>query len=323
MTMPTITVPGLDRPLSRLIQGAMMLREGDELESSLALLDAAYARGITTFDLAQVYGGGTCDRVFGTWVRDRGLVGRVVMVAKGCHHSRDRKRVTPYDLEADIADSLARTGLPRLDLWLFHRDDPAQAVGPLVEACTQAVRDGRIRAWGCSNWTVARLQAAIDHARTHDLIAPVVNSPNFSLAAQLASPWGDDCITISGPDHAEDRAWHATSGLPVLAWSSLARGFLAGGLTRATCAAMADRYEEHVLRCYVSEANWQRQERAMALARERSLSLPQVALAYVLNQDFPTCAMVGARSAAEMDDNLGALACPLDQATVRWLESGD
>lgn len=317
--MDYVTVPGIAKPLSRLVQGCMMFK-ADDPEAGYALLDAAFERGITTFDNGHVYGGGACERVFGAWVRDRGVTDQIVMLAKGCHHNQDRKRVTPFDIRADIADTRARTGLEFLDVWLFHRDDPAVPVGPLVETCQALIDEGQIGAWGGSNWTVARLAEATAYAAEHGLTAPVCSSPNFSLAEQIDSPWGDDCITISGPAHADDRAWYANSGMTVLTWSSLARGFLAGGITRANFEAVKANYEEHTIRCYVCEANWQRQERALELAEQRGLSLPQIALAYVLNQPFSACALVGARDGSEMDSNIAALNCQLSADEIARLE---
>lgn len=321
--LPSLTLPGMDKPLSRLIQGAMMLRPGPDggpSDEALALLDAAFARGITTFDLGHVYGGGNCDRIFGAWARSRGIRDEVVMLAKGCHHNQDRKRVTPYDIQSDMADTLARSGFDHLDMWLFHRDDPAQEVGPLVETCSAAVRAGLIRAWGMSNWTVPRIREALAYAAAHDLVPPVASSPNYSLAEQIDSPWGDDCVTISGPAHAEDRAWHAATGFPVLSWSSLARGFLAGGLTRDNLATVGPQYEEHTLRCYVCEDNWRRQERAAALAAQRGATLAQVCLAFVLQAEFPTCTLVGARNGEEIDANIQALSLSLSSAERDWLD---
>lgn len=313
--------PGIDKPVSRIAQGCMMLDPAAR-DAGFALLDAALARGVTLFDNARCYGGGACDAVFGAWVRDRGVADEVVMLAKGCHPGEDGKRVTPEAVDADIAATREAAGLDRLDVWALHRDDPDVPVGELVDACTRAVRDGRIGAWGASNWRVDRLDAALAYAAAHDRVAPVVSSPNFSLAVQIDSPWGDDCVTISGDAHAADRAWYAQSGLAVATWSSLARGFLAGGLRRDNLDQVRDQYEEHTLRCYVCDANWDRQERAIAWGAARGLSLPQVALAYVLAQDFDAYALVGARDADELDANLAALRLPLDATQRAWLETG-
>ena len=69
--------------------------------------------------------------IFGEWLR-RGIRDQVVIIGKGSHHNEFRKRVTPFDLAADIADTPARMQVPALDMWMFHRDDPGQEIGPLV-----------------------------------------------------------------------------------------------------------------------------------------------------------------------------------------------
>ena len=101
------TIQYVDKPVSHLVQGTMMMNESDP-ESGFAILDACLAAGINTFDTAHVYGGGQSERVLGSWINERGVRDQVVVLTKGAHHSRDRKRVTPFDIAADIHDSLAR-----------------------------------------------------------------------------------------------------------------------------------------------------------------------------------------------------------------------
>lgn len=82
-------MPGIEKPISRLVQGTVMVSSG-ELEQSFALLDEVYGLGCTTFDTAHVYGNGDCERTVGRWVREK-----VVIIGKGAHHGVERKRVTP------------------------------------------------------------------------------------------------------------------------------------------------------------------------------------------------------------------------------------
>ena len=100
-------IPGLDKPVSRLVQGTIMVTT-DRLEEGFAVLDAAREVGINTFDTAHVYHAGRNERAFGLWVEARGLREKVVILAKGAHHNQDRKRVTPFDISADLHDSLTR-----------------------------------------------------------------------------------------------------------------------------------------------------------------------------------------------------------------------
>jgi aryl-alcohol dehydrogenase-like predicted oxidoreductase len=146
-------VPGVEKPVARIVQGTVMIgyeEEGDE-ERSFALLDEVFAHGGTTFDTAHQYGGGDCERTLGRWVRDRGLREEVVVIGKGAHHNEDRKRVTPFDITADLYDSLARLRFDYIDLYLLHRDDPSVPVGPIVEILNEHKAEGRIHAFGGSN----------------------------------------------------------------------------------------------------------------------------------------------------------------------------
>lgn len=314
------SIPGIDKPISRIAHGCMMLATGDGQERSNVLLDAALEAGITTFDLAWVYGRGDCERSFGAWLESRGNRDDVVILDKGCHHNADRRKVTPFDIEADIHDSLARLRTGCIDLWMFHRDDPAQPVAPLIDTLNRYIELGIIRAFGASNWSRERIEEANEYAEKHKLIGFAASSPNFSLAEQVDSPWGSDCVTISGPSNESVRAWYAESGLALFTWSSLARGFFSGRLSRGAFDAMKDDLEEHVVRCYVTEENWKRLDRVEQLAEEKGLSVPQIALAYVLSQPMNVFALVGAFTGEEIAANTRALEVELTREEREWLD---
>src|SRR3712207_5854018 len=143
-------IPGIDKPVSRLVQGTVMISSSD-VERSFALLDAIFDLGCTAFDTAHVYGTGDNERTVGRWVRERGIRDQVVIIGKGAHHNADRRRVTPFDITSDIYDSLARFKFDYIDLYILHRDDPSQPVGPIVETLNEHLRAGRIHAIGGSN----------------------------------------------------------------------------------------------------------------------------------------------------------------------------
>ena len=314
------SVKGLSKPVSRIGQGCMMLKDGDGQERSNEILDAVWKAGVRLFDHSQSYGGGACERAFGVWMAERGCRDELVILAKGCHPVKGETRVAPHYIREHLAQTLDRLGVPSVDLWLFHRDDPEQPVGPLVETLNELVAAGKIGAFGGSNWTHRRIEEANEYAYSHSLIPVAASSPNYSLAEQVDSPWGPDCITISGPENREAREWYRKSGLAVFAWSSLARGFLSGRMTRANFESVKDQFEEHTIRCYVTDDNWKRLERAEELGRERGLTIPQIALAFVLHQPMNVFALIGAYSAEEALANAAALDAKLTPAEVDWLD---
>ena len=100
-------IPGVTKPVARLIQGTVMIGS-DKLDYSFGLLDDILALGGNTFDAAHVYGNGDNERTLGRWIEARGVRDQVVIITKGAHHNQDRQRVTPFDITADVHDSLAR-----------------------------------------------------------------------------------------------------------------------------------------------------------------------------------------------------------------------
>lgn len=311
-------VPGVGQPVSRVAQGTMMIGTKD-LEGSFRLLDAVLEQGCNAFDTAHVYGGGDCERAFGRWVKDRGVREKVVILAKGAHHNQDRRRVTPYDIAADLHDSLARMQVDYVDLYVLHRDDPSAPIGPIVEALNEQARAGLVRTFGGSNWTHERIEAANRYAVDHGLIPFAVSSPNFSLADQVREPW-DECCTISGPKNGAAREYYRDTQIPLFTWSSLAGGFLSGRYTRDNLDQFTDYMGKLAITCYASEDNFRRLDRVRDLAEKRRVEVPQLALAWVLNQPLNIFALVGARTPDEFHANAQALAITLTPAELAYLD---
>ncbi len=321
MAMRYGTLPDLEKPVSRLVQGTVMVSSAEE-KQSFRLLDEVFALGCTTFDTAHVYGDGDNERTVGRWVRSRGLRDEVVIVAKGAHHNADRKRVTTFDITADLHDSLSRFGFDELDLYVLHRDDPDVPVGPVIEVLNEHQRSGKLRAFGASNWSQTRFAEANRYAAERGLTPFALSSPNFSLAEQVQEPW-PGCVSIGGPSGRAARAWYQTQGTPLLTWSSLAGGFFSGRFRRDNLETFTSYLDKLCVSSYCYEENFARLERVEKLARDKGVSLPQLALAYVTSQPLDIYALVGCNSGAEFEANLGALNLGLSDDERMWLESGD
>lgn len=311
-------VAGIETPLSRLVQGSVMLRESDP-EGSFALLDAVFAQRCTAFDTARHYGGGS-ETVFGRWVRERGVRDRIVVIGKGAHPAPgEPRRVTPDAIAADLDESLAQLQMETIDLYLLHRDDPSVPVGPIVEALDGHLKAGKIRAYGGSNWTTARIAEANAFAAAHGLAPFVASSPQFSLVEQVDAPW-PGCVSISGAAGAAERAWYVAQRMPIVAWSSLAGGFLSGAFGRDDDGALPEEAAARARRAYGTDANYERLDRARTLAAERGLSVPQIALAWAFAQPLDLFALVGSESGDEFAANAAALAVHLTPDERDWLD---
>jgi aryl-alcohol dehydrogenase-like predicted oxidoreductase len=310
------SVKGIDKPISRLVQGTVSI-DGKNLEKEFALLDAVYALGCNTFDTAHVYSSGGNERAVGEWVRDRGVRENIVMIGKGAHHNSDRKRVTPHDITSDIFDSLARFKFDYIDLYILHRDNPEVPVGPIVEVLNEHHKAGRIKAFGGSNWSHTRIQEANAYAAECGLVPFAVTSPNFSLAIQFKEPW-EGCVSISGNQEAKD--FYNREQMPIFAWSSLAGGFFSGRFERNNLNTFDSYFDKLCIHSYCYEENFKRLDRTTELAKQKGLSIPQIAMAYVMNQPLKVFALVGCQNGEEFKANMEAMNLKLTSEEMRYLE---
>src|SRR5919106_484258 len=178
-------IPGVNKPVARVIQGSTMIGGDLDEAQSFALLDQVYELGCNTIDTAHVYCGGDSERIIGRWMQARGLRDQIIIITKGAAHSQDRRRMTPFDIASDLCDSLARLKTDYIDLYLLHRDNPDVSVEPIIDTLNEHLQAGRIHAFGASNWSHQRIEAANTYAQTNGLVPFVSSSPQFSLAESL------------------------------------------------------------------------------------------------------------------------------------------
>ena len=192
----------------------------------------------------------------------------------------------------------------------MHRDNLAVPVGEFIDVLNRHQREGRVAAFGVSNWTLPRVDEANAWAAAHGKKGFVAVSNNLSLARMTQPVWNGS-LTVSDP---ASRAWFARTRMPLLAWSSQARGFF-------TDRADPSREPEPDLqRSWYSTANHARRARAYELAAKRGVEPVHVALAYVLCQPFPTFALIGPRTIAEFRSSLAGLALTLTPDELTWLD---
>ena len=301
-TMKYGELPGIGKRVSRLVMGVDNQRT---MPHAAVMFDDFFERGGTTFDTAYVYAGGVSEKLLGQWVRNRGVREDVVILDKG--------GVTPFcdpeNVAVQLRISLDRLQMDYVDLYMLHRDNPAIPVSEFIDALNEHKRAGRMRAFGASNWSLARVEEANTYAQSRGLDGFVAVSNNFSLAQMVEAPWSG-CIASSD---ANSRAWFTRTQMPLMPWSSQARGFFAGR------AHPDDRSDPELARCWYSDDNFERLARVEELARQRGVLPINIALAYVLCQPFPTFPLIGPRTLAETRTSWPALDIQLSLEELRWL----
>ena len=275
--------------------------------------------GVNVFDTAENYGLSECS--LGNWVKSRGNRNRVHIITKGCH-PYERDRVAPEDLRQDAEKSLQRLQMDYIDTYFLHRDDISQPVGPLVEELNELHKEGKIGRFGGSNWTAARIQEANAYAHAHGLLSFTVSSPHFGIAVQVEDPFGGSsgCVNISGEKGAKEREFYENSRMPVFAYSSLGRGFFTGRVKSSQPELAPSALDKYAVKAFCYPENFKRLERAEKLAAEKGATVPQIALAWILNQKMDVYPIVSSQNADRFASNVKALEIHLSGEEVKWLD---
>lgn len=311
------TIPGVGKKVSRIIQGSTMIW----MEGAFEVLDRVFEQGINAIDTAQIYGN---EGKVAEWIHSRGIRDQMVIITKGAHYSSDsdgtiHRRCNEKGITEDIMGSLEKLQVDFIDLYILHRDDPNVPVSEIVDCLNRHKKEGRIQAFGGSNWTYKRIREANAYAAANKLTPFVVTNPNFSLAEMYDPPWAE-CISISGPQGEEARKWYLENNMTILAWSSMAAGFWSGNFTREMYKTNPDEIPELVRRCYCGDTNFTRLDRAGQLAKEKGVSIPMIAIAYMFNLPQDIYTLIAPRSGDECAENIKALDIKLTPKEISWLE---
>lgn len=297
-------VPHLDKNVSRLVIGN---DNQQSIESARIVWDDYFERGGNTFDNSVIYGGGTQEKLLGQWLRERGVRDQCAIIVKGAH----TPDCNPQKLSEQLDISLERLGIAHTDIYMLHRDNLEIPVGEFIDALNRHVKEGKIKAFGGSNWSLARVQAANEYAANNGLQPMSVVSNNLSLARMVDPVW-DGCITVH--DKA-DREWLVANNMALFPWSSQARGFFLRAEPNFTD-------DEELTRCWYSDDNFARLERVQQMSAERGIAPINIALAWVLTQPFPSFPLIGPRTQQETESSWKGLDVELSSEDVTWL-AGD
>jgi aryl-alcohol dehydrogenase-like predicted oxidoreductase/predicted dehydrogenase len=305
-SIPKRAIPGISKPASVVTLGFEFF---PNFAAASLTLDAFYEAGGNVFDTAFVYGGGKTESIFGDWHTSRNVNREeIVLIGKGAHSPL----VYPDVIAKQLDQSLNRLKTDYVDIYFMHRDNTDVPVGEFVDAMDAEVKRGRIRGiFGGSNWTRERMDEAAAYAAKNGKLAPAALSNNYSLAEMLDPIWAG-CVTSSTD---EWKTWLNERQVPNFAWSSQGRGFF-------TDRAGRDKQDdEEIVRCWYSDRNFVRRDRAIELAAKLGRSPIHIALAYVIAQPFPVIPLIGPRTIAELEDSLSALDIKLTPEQVKWLEA--
>jgi aryl-alcohol dehydrogenase-like predicted oxidoreductase len=285
---------------------------GIDRATTEACTRAAFDAGITFFDTANVYGRGAAEeawgQILGGYDRDA-----YVLATKAYFPMSDADRgLSATQIRKQLDASLRRLRTDHVDLYQCHRYDRDTPLEETVEALTEAVRSGKARCWGFSEWTAEQVDAALALARERGLEKPVSSQPQYSLLWRR--------IERNGVLELCRR-----SGISQVVWSPLAQGVLSGKYapgepppegTRAASEEMGG-FIGGFFRDDVLEAV----RRLWRIAEEAGLTPSQLALAWVLREANVASAIIGASRPEQVHENAAAAGAELSADTLEALDA--
>jgi len=318
------TIPRTDIKVSAICLGTPEINAGIDLATSHRLLDRFVELGGNFLDTAHVYSDwikgtkSTSEKALGAWMKDRGNRARMVIGTKGAHPrlgSMAKSRVNREDIALDIQEALEFLQTDHIDLFYLHRDDPNVPVGEILGILNEHVAAGSIRSFGCSNWREHRIAEAHAYAQQHNL-RPFSAVQNLWSLAHADMRWHRDTTMFE----MDESIIHLcrTANIAAIPFSSQAGGFF----TKHALAGQTQ-YDPTRKGTFECAINYARLRAAVRIARQLSMSVTAVALAYLTSQPFCAIPAIGAKKLEHLEDSLSAGDLVLTPELVAQLERGD
>ncbi len=279
--------------------------------TSFEVLDRAVERGVNFIDTANVYGLGLSEEILGRWLKARGNRSKLVIATKfrmsmgDGPNDRGGSRV---HILKQIDDSLRRLQTDHVDLYQMHAQDRATPIEETLSALDSLVKAGKVRYIGASNFTAARLVESLWVAEKEGYERFVSLQPQYNLVCrQIEMELLPAC---------------RRHGLGVLCWSPLSRGFLSGKYEKDAAPPAGSRLAawQDTWRLVDRERNWATLDAVKSMAKDLSTTPAKVSLAWALAQPGITSVIVGARTVAQLDENLAAEELRLPEALLARLD---
>ncbi len=291
------------------------LTHGSQVENDTALkcVRAALDEGISTFDTADVYANTKAETVLGEALkgerRESLEIFTKVYWPTGPRGKNDVGLSRKHILEA-IDGSLQRLQTDYVDLYQAHRFDTETPLEETMQAFADIVRQGKVLYVGVSEWTAEQIRAG--HALARDLGIQLISSqPQYSMLWRVIE--GEVVPTC------------AELGISQIVWSPIAQGVLTGKYQPGTppppgSRATDDRGGADMIERWMDDDILTRVQQLRPLADEAGLSMAQLAIAWVLQNDNVASAIIGASRPEQVSENVKAAGVRLDPGLMTKID---
>ncbi|MEU2985631.1 aldo/keto reductase family protein [Micromonospora aurantiaca] len=283
-----------------------------EEDAAVACVRAAIDSGITTFDTADVYAGTRAESVLGRALKGERREGLEIFtkVYWPTGPGRNDRGLSRKHIMESIDGSLRRLQTDHVDLYQAHRYDYSTPLEETMEAFADVVRSGKAHYIGVSEWKASQLREA--HTLARELRIPLIsNQPQYSMLWRVIET---EVIPTS-----------EELGIGQIVWSPMAQGVLSGKYLPgqpppAGSRATDEKSGAGFIARFMTDDVLTRVQRLKPLAEQAGLTMPQLAVAWVLQNPNVSSAIVGASRPEQVHDNVKAAGVKLDADLLKAID---
>lgn len=280
------------------------------VDDAKAQLRAAFDAGVNFVDTADVYSEGESERILGRAIRDLGLPREELVVATKVRirmgPGPNRVGLSRVNILNALDASLKRLALDHVDLYQVHAVDFLTPMDETLRALEDMVRSGRVRHIGASNHAAWQVMKAVGISAQHGWNRFESIQAYYSIAARDLER---EIVPL-----AQDQQ------LGILVWSPLAGGLLSGKFSRDDAGPEGARRTTFDFPPVDRERAFRCVDTMRPIAQAHGVSVARVALAWTLRQPGITSVIVGAKSVAQLRDNIAASELALSDAQLTALD---
>jgi len=320
-----LTIPFTDLKVAPIAFGTGGVGSSIDIALSRELLDMYIESGGNLIDTAHSYGDwvpgerSVSEKTIGRWMKERNNRHEIIISTKGCDPiiGGDPRptRFLKSELLSDLDDSLKFLQTDYIDFYWIHKDEPDKSFDEVLDTLSEEQKKGKIRFYGCSNWSVERMRAADKYSSEHG-INPFVGDQVFWNVGVLAdTPFHSD---TTGYVDAERYAYHQEIGAVIFAYQAQAFGYF-NRLFYGTLDKMNSGFKSF----YVEEEMRLRFTRMQKIMEQTGLTITQIVLGYLTGQAVPTIPIVGCQNKNQLRDSMTALSVSLTAKQIKFIETGE
>ncbi len=296
---------------SKILLGTAYFGDTISEAEAFSMMDAYYELGGRHIDTARLYANGEAEKVVGKWLKDR-KPADIFVSTKGGYYEPDLKelpRINETEIRSDLEKSQHALGVSQIEFYWLHRDDENTPVSEIIELMNRLVQEGKIKKFGASNWRSERIFLANKYAKENKLMGFSASQIRFNPAYCLGERGG-----LVGMD-AHEFAFYRQNNMPVVAYSSQAKGFFSKMAEQGE-----DALSEKAKKRYFCEENLRRLEMIKNIAKKHHCSVASAVCGVLCSiSEVDVFPVIGGRTVSQIADSMPGADVTVSSEEIREL----